>query len=164
MNEREKKDEERKVLHWEVCTKWCMCVCASCSHLLYSSSHLSDLGLLVHSRDIFKKKKKKEEERCETSRSGQTDCLVLLLWLLEDWWLLPPPSWWCQGHAKCFCWEWKDFSRHRSNHLQNACVGMFLCLFIFKFCPVKTRKKNDAEPMIVLFVVTRQSALPTRLP
>lgn len=132
---REKKRWRKGSASLKKCVQSSVCVCV-CKLFPPTLSLLSDLGLLVHSRDIFLKEKKK----WKTSRSGRTDCLVLPLWLLEDWWL--PPSWWCQGHAECFCWEWKDLSRHRSSHLWNLSVGMFLCLFIFKFCPVKTRKKK----------------------
>lgn len=49
--ERERKGWRKGSASLKKCVQSSVCVCASCSHLLFSL--LSDLGLLVHSRDIF---------------------------------------------------------------------------------------------------------------
>lgn len=106
-----------------------VCACASCAHL----SLLSDFGLLVNSRHFLKS----EAGQGSTERLCSVD---LPARGLDGCCRCHHSGDGHEGHAACFCWEWKDFSRHRCA-IPNSSAGMFLCLFIFKFCPVKTRKK-----------------------
>lgn len=107
---KKKKDEEGRVLHCEVCTKWCARVQA-----VLTSPVSSPIWACWYIADIFLKVKQ--------GRAAQKDCAVLLC-LLEDsdgCCRCHRSDDGCEGHAACFCWEWKDFSRHRCT------ISKFLC-------------------------------------